>query len=123
MTRLAFALDVPTLDEARSLVATLGDAVDVYKVGLELYTAAGPDAVRMVTDAGADCFLDLKLHDIPATVAGAVRSAAKLGTRYLTVHAAGGQAMLRAAAAEGGLELLGVTVLTSLDDEALASTG
>jgi orotidine-5'-phosphate decarboxylase len=96
------------------------------KVGLELYTAVGPEAVRAVHDAGSACFLDLKLHDIPETVGRAVAAAAKLGVKYLTVHAAGGPGMLaRAAEAARGssTRLLAVTVLTSLDDEELAAVG
>ncbi|MFQ5746740.1 MAG: orotidine-5'-phosphate decarboxylase [Gemmatimonadota bacterium] len=116
------ALDVPTEAEARSLVDRLPS--DAWlKVGLELFTAAGPSAVERLTSAGRHVFLDLKLHDIPNTVAGAVRAAAGLGVRLLTVHAAGGEAMLAAAAsaAESGLRLLGITILTSLDDAGLSS--
>lgn len=121
------ALDVPGPSAARALIARLPEGVH-YKVGLELFTAAGPDFVRELTAAGHRVFLDLKLHDIPATVAGAAASAADLGVDLLTVHAAGGRAMVGAAAdaarratgppGEGGLGILGVTVLTSLDDEA-----
>jgi orotidine-5'-phosphate decarboxylase len=123
--RLAFPLDVSTLDAARTLVASLTGDITLFKVGLELYTAAGPDAVRVVHDAGASCFLDLKLHDIPATVSHAVRSAARLGVRYLTVHAAAGATALMAArdAAADDVRLLAVTVLTSLTDAALPPIG
>ncbi|MBW2464904.1 MAG: orotidine-5'-phosphate decarboxylase, partial [Deltaproteobacteria bacterium] len=120
------ALDVPSLDEARPLVEELGAEVGVFKVGLQLFTAAGPAAVRLVQDAGARCFLDLKLHDIPATVSHAVHSAKDLGVDYLTVHAANGPACLGAAAkaAEGGaMTLLAVTVLTSMDTNELAAIG
>ena len=95
-------------------------------MGLELFTSAGPAAVRAVHEAGAACFLDLKIHDIPATVASAVRSAAALGVRYLTVHASAGPAALAAAAraARGtGTRLLAVTVLTSLDQGELDAIG
>jgi orotidine-5'-phosphate decarboxylase len=118
------ALDVGRAEEAMALARVLGDSCRFYKVGLELFTAAGPAVVQTLQDElGADVFLDLKLHDIPNTVAGAVRSAASLGVRLLTVHASGGRAMLlaaqeaaQAAASRGGsCELLGVTVLTSLD--------
>jgi len=125
-SELIVALDRPTLAEALALVETLGDACRFYKVGLELFTAAGPAAVDAIRTRGADVFLDLKLHDIPATVRGAARVAAALGARLLTVHASGGAAMLSAAvagAAEGGAscDVLAVTVLTSLDAAALAS--
>jgi orotidine-5'-phosphate decarboxylase len=95
------------------------------QIGLELFTAAGPEIVGAVRARGADVFLDLKFHDIPNTVAGAVRSAASLGARLVTVHAIGGPAMLAAAAAAArGTDcgVLGVTVLTSLDADALAAT-
>lgn len=125
--RLVFPLDVGDLAAARRWLRDLADAVGVFKVGLELFTAVGPDAVRAVHDAGAACFLDLKLHDIPATMRHAVRSAAALGVRFLTVHTAAGPAALRAcveeAAARPGLQLLGVTVLTSLDAEDLRAVG
>ena len=124
------ALDTGSADEALALARTLGDSCRFYKVGSELFTAAGPSVVRALQDdMGADVFLDLKLHDIPNTVAGAVRSAAALGVRLLTVHASGGQAMLQAAqeAAQGatsrgkGSDLLAVTVLTSLDAASLGA--
>ena len=112
------ALDVPTTDAALALVGQIGDACDFYKVGLELFVAAGPSIVETLRARGVDVFLDLKLHDIPNTVAGAVRSAAGLGARLLTVHASGGAAMLAAAAdaaAGTGCGILGVTVLTSIE--------
>jgi orotidine-5'-phosphate decarboxylase len=126
------ALDVGRVDEALALARTLGDSCRFYKVGSELFTAAGPAVVQALQDEmGADVFLDLKLHDIPNTVAGAVRSAAALGVRLLTVHASGGRAMLQAAqeaaqaaAARGGghaCDLLAVTVLTSLDAGSLGA--
>ncbi len=116
------ALDVATTRDALALAEELGDSCRFYKVGSELYTAEGPAVVRALQDdLGADVFLDLKFHDIPATVAGAVRSAAGLGVRLLTVHASGGEAMLRAAqdAAGGRCGVLGVTVLTSLNGASL----
>lgn len=113
------ALDVPDRAAAARLVERLGDAGDFYKVGLELYTAEGPDVVRWLRGLGKDVFLDLKFHDIPNTVRGACRSAARLGVRLTTVHAYGGPTMLAAAvegAAEqggGGCGVLAVSVLTS----------
>ncbi|MCB9596174.1 MAG: orotidine-5'-phosphate decarboxylase [Sandaracinaceae bacterium] len=124
--RLAVALDVPTLADARALAHVLAPEVGVLKVGLELFIAEGPAAVHAVHEAGAACFLDLKLHDIPATVAGAVRSLRDLGVRYATVHASAGPEALAAAvkAVEGSdTELLAVTALTSLDAEALRAIG
>lgn len=124
--RLVLPLDVPTLEEARALIAELKDEVGVFKVGLELFTAEGPRAVEAVLEAEARCFLDLKLHDIPATMAGAVRAAARLGVHFLTVHAgAGPEGLARAAEAAAGsrTELLAVTVLTSMDSAQLAATG
>jgi orotidine-5'-phosphate decarboxylase len=117
------ALDVPTRAEAESLLDRLGPGADFVKVGLQLFTAEGPDVVRAMHGRGCRVFLDLKLHDIPNTVAHAVQSAARLGVELLTVHASGGAAMLRAAAdARGaeGLKLLGVTVLTSLSGAEVA---
>lgn len=124
------ALDYGSAEEALALVRKLGDSCRFFKVGSELFTAAGPSVVRALIDGGADVFLDLKFHDIPNTVAGAVRSAAASGVRLLTVHASGGAAMLRAAqgaadsAATSGrrCDVLGVTVLTSFDAPALATT-
>lgn len=123
--RLVFPLDVPDLDDARAWISRLAGRVGVFKVGLELFTAVGPDAVRLVHDAGARCFLDLKIHDIPATMAGAVRSASRLGVAYLTVHASAGPTALRAVAeaAGPGTQLLAVTVLTSMDQAELGAVG
>ena len=126
--RLAFALDYPTLDAARAGAEQVSESVGVLKVGLELFVRAGPSAVAIGRDLGCDVFLDLKLHDIPETVDRAVGSAIDLGVRYLTLHAGGGRRMLEQAAkrvqTEGvDLTLLAVTVLTSLDDEDLASVG
>lgn len=124
------ALDVRSSGEALALARRLGDSCRFYKVGSELFTAAGPSVVRALLEEGTDVFLDLKFHDIPNTVAGAVGSAAALGVRLLTVHAAGGAAMLRAAqeaaeaaaSASGRCQVLAVTVLTSLDASALAES-
>ncbi len=122
--RIIYALDVPDLAAARAQVALLAGQVGVFKVGLELFVKEGPDVVRMVHDAGGQVFLDLKLHDIPATMAAAIRSAAALGTRFLTVHAEGLVGIapkVNEIAPE--LRVLGVTALTSLDRAALASMG
>lgn len=123
-----FALDVPDLDSARAWVSRLAGDVGVFKVGLELFVRHGPAAVAVVREAGARCFLDLKLHDIPETVGRAVAAAAAQGVDYLTLHASGGATMLaRAVAAASAAAvppvLLAVTVLTSLDDAALAAVG
>ncbi|MGH7266142.1 MAG: orotidine 5'-phosphate decarboxylase / HUMPS family protein, partial [Candidatus Rokuibacteriota bacterium] len=93
--RLIVALDVPALGEAEALLDRLDGVVTTYKVGAQLFTAAGPAAVDVCHKRGARVFLDLKYHDIPATVAGAVREAARLGVFFLTAHASGGAAMLR----------------------------
>lgn len=117
------ALDVASGDEALAIVRALGERCRFYKVGSELFVSEGPRIIRALRDEfGADVFLDLKFHDIPNTVAGAVRSAAALGVRLLTVHASGGRAMLEAAREAAGTEcgVLGVTVLTSFDDASLA---
>ena len=124
--RLAFPLDGSDLDEATLWMERLSPHVGVMKVGLELFVSAGPAAVKRVHQHGAACFLDLKLHDIPATMAGAAARAAALGVRYLTVHASAGPAALREVAkAVAGSEtrVLAVTVLTSLDDAQLAAIG
>lgn len=109
------ALDVPGPAEALSMVRALGPTCGFYKVGSELFTAGGPDVVRAIRELGHEVFLDLKFHDIPNTVAGAVRSAVGTGATMLTVHASGGSAMIRAAveAAGPGCRVMGVTVLTS----------
>lgn len=103
----------------------LGERAVFYKVGLQLFTAAGPDAVRVVRGRGARVFLDLKLHDIPNTVAGAVRSAVELGADMCTIHLSGGPEMCAAAveASGGKTSILGVTVLTSSDEAALHACG
>ena len=117
------ALDVPTTDAALTLVDRLGERCRFYKIGNELFTAAGPHVVSEVRARGCDVFLDLKFHDIPNTVAGGVRNAARLGARLVTVHATGGAAMLRAAAdaASDSCGVLAVTVLTSLAAQEIAA--
>jgi orotidine-5'-phosphate decarboxylase len=125
---LIVALDVPTLAAAKSLAHTLSGICRWVKVGLELFSAAGPQAVEELQHAGFHVFLDLKLHDIPNTVAGAVRSAAASGARMLTIHTLGGPAMLTAAqeaasSLANGPQLLGVTVLTSMDETQLSAIG
>ena len=119
MTEIAIAYDVASLEEALALDDRIGPGPEIAKVGLELFTAAGPDAVRALAGRGRRVFLDLKLHDIPATVGGAAASAARLGAELLTVHAMGGGEMLRAAVegvARGGgrTGVIAVTVLTSI---------
>jgi orotidine-5'-phosphate decarboxylase len=123
--RLIVALDFPTQARALALVSALSGSVSTYKIGLQLYTAEGPAIVRAVAATGARIFLDLKLHDIPNTVAKAVAAAGELGVQMLTVHLSGGRAMLEAAvtARPAGLSLLGVTVLTSATPETLTETG
>lgn len=119
--RVIVALDAPTLAEAVATVDVLGDSCDFFKVGSELFTAAGPVAVRAMRERALDVFLDLKFHDIPNTVRGAVRSAAGLGATLVTVHASGGHDMLSAAAEGAGdrCGVLAVTVLTSMDSTGL----
>lgn len=116
MAEIILPLDHASADQALALVDRLGDEATFYKVGLELYTHAGPEVVRELRRRGKRVFLDLKLHDIPNTVAGAVRAAADLDVQLLTLHAAGGVSMMEAArdAAAGRVKLLGVTILTSL---------
>jgi orotidine-5'-phosphate decarboxylase len=126
--RLIVALDVPDAACAALLVSQLEKTCQWFKVGLELFVAAGPAVIEPLVARGHSVFLDLKLHDIPNTVAGAVRSASSLGVRMMTLHAAGGSAMLSAArAALDGIaeppELLAVTVLTSMDQTQLNAVG
>ena len=115
--RIIVALDTPRVEAALALVDRIGPACGFYKVGLELFAAEGPRAVEALTQRGKRVFLDLKLHDIPNQVAGAVARVGEFGVKFLTVHAMGGRDMLAAAAsaAPSSLTLLGVTVLTSLD--------
>ncbi|HET8726281.1 MAG TPA: orotidine-5'-phosphate decarboxylase [Alphaproteobacteria bacterium] len=127
------AVDTPSLDAARALARRLAGIVGGLKLGMEFFYANGPDGFRSVAAHGLPIFLDLKLHDIPNTVAGAVRSLAPLAPAFLTIHTAGGSAMMMAAAeaardaaARAGVarpQLLGVTVLTSLDADDLGATG
>ena len=123
--RLCVALDVVDADTAKKVTRLLAEHVDVFKIGLQLFCAEGPSVIGAIRDAGAqEIFLDLKLHDIPNTVAGAVKSARRHAVDYLTVHTGGGRAMLEAAQSEAGpVQLLGVTVLTSLCDGELAEVG
>jgi orotidine-5'-phosphate decarboxylase len=117
------ALDFPRADLALAMVERLGDACKFYKVGGELFTAAGPQIVQTLRALGNEVFLDLKLHDIPNTVKGAARSAASIGAKLLTVHATGGREMVQAAVEGAGATcgVLGVTILTSLDAAMLRS--
>ena len=122
--RLIAALDAPTRTEADALVARLGGVPSWVKIGLELFCAEGPGIVRDYTARGLSVMLDLKLHDIPETVARATAKVASLGAGLLTVHAGGGRAMLEAAVKNAGeMRVLAVTVLTSLDDADLADIG
>ena len=125
--RLIVALDFPSFEMAMDLVDELQGVCRWFKVGMELYYAAGNRIVEKLRDRGFEVFLDLKLHDIPNTVAGAVRTLASCGASLLTVHAAGGERMLRAAAEAAsrpdGPKLLAVTVLTSLDASQLVACG
>jgi len=125
---LIVALDVSSAAAAQKIVAAVGDSALTYKVGLHLFTAEGPTVVRDLVASGRRVFLDLKYHDIPNTVACAVREAASLGVGMLTVHAGGGGKMLRAATEAArdvnpALMMLGVTVLTSMDDQDLDEVG
>jgi orotidine-5'-phosphate decarboxylase len=124
--RLIVALDVPQAEPARDLVDRLAGRVGMFKVGSQLFTAAGPGFVREIVGRGEKVFLDLKFHDIPNTVAGAVSSASRLGVTLLDVHGLGGRAMLEAAV--GALpamqtRLLAITVLTSHDEDSLDQIG
>src|ERR1700712_2555409 len=117
------ALDVSTFDDAVALVQRLGNDCRYYKVGSELFTAVGPRIIEVLRNRGCRVFLDLKFHDIPNTVRKAAASAAGLGASLLTVHASGGEAMIRAAVEGAGqkCDVLAVTILTSLDASALAT--
>jgi orotidine-5'-phosphate decarboxylase len=125
---LILALDVPTREEAAPILRQLRGQLRWVKIGLQMFTAYGPNYVREVAGMGFEVFLDLKLHDIPNTVAKAVESLGPLPIRMLTIHCSGGGEMMRAAVAaqqksNPNLLLLGVTVLTSMDAAALAETG
>jgi orotidine-5'-phosphate decarboxylase len=126
--RLIVALDVPGATQARQIVQAIGGAATTYKIGKQLFTAEGPQVVRDLVASGRKVFLDLKYHDIPNTVAAAVRSAAELGVSMLTVHASGGSKMLKAAVEAASQSpakpmVLAVTVLTSLSDSDLREVG
>jgi orotidine-5'-phosphate decarboxylase len=121
MSAFAIAFDVETLEQALELDTRLGPGPEFAKVGLQLFTGAGPDAVRALKERGRKVFLDLKLHDIPNTVRGAAAAAGALGADLLTVHATGGEEMVRAAVegAGQGTRIVAVTLLTSLDPNKL----
>jgi len=123
--KIIVALDVPTKKQALGLVEQLRKEISFFKIGLQLFTAAGPGVVREVLKTGAKVFLDLKLYDIPNTVAHAVESAADLGVQMLTIHLSGGEAMVKAALAARPetMSILGVTVLTSFDETAIRAVG
>lgn len=125
--RIIVALDVDAVEDARDLVARLGADCSNYKVGLQLLTAAGPGIVRELVEADKQVFLDLKLHEIPNSVAAAVTAAGRLGATMVTVHASGGSAVLQAAAEAArpfpALRILAVTVITSLRDADLPEVG
>ena len=131
--RIIFALDVGDVEAARSWIHALSTKVGWFKVGLELFTAAGPEVVKIIKDSGLKCFLDLKFHDIPNTVSGAVRSATRMQADMMTIHVSGGAAMIdaaRRAAEEEAASLsirvpkiIGVSVLTSLNQDDLLDIG
>lgn len=131
--KLIVALDVPSMDRVRELVESLGDNVNYYKVGMELFYAVGRDAVDYLRSLHKEVFLDLKLHDIPNTVAHGVASLTSLGASMLTIHAAGAPAMMQAAAAAAASEaqilgvprpkILAITVLTSMNQQEWAAIG
>ena len=129
MAELIVALDVASAPEVERVVDLLDDAVSFYKIGLELFSAAGPDVVATVKSRNKKVFLDLKLHDIPRTVERAVKAGAALGVDLMTIHAVGGKAMIRAAkeaalsTGENAPKILAVTVLTSLDQSDLTDIG
>lgn len=129
MAELIVALDVSSAAEAEAVVTSLGPAADFYKIGLELFAAAGPDVVARVKKQKKRVFLDLKLHDIPRTVERAVKSCGALGVDLLTIHSAGGKAMIQAAAEAAATfgasapRVVAVTCLTSLDQKDLGDIG
>ncbi|MEP7100897.1 MAG: orotidine-5'-phosphate decarboxylase [Burkholderiales bacterium] len=125
--RVIVGLDVATEAQARAIVAALGDSASFYKIGLQLLTAAGPALMRELVDAGTQVFLDLKLFEIPNSVAGAVRAAGEQGVTMVTVHASAGSTILRAAVEAAtpwpALRVLALTVVTSLHDADLREVG
>lgn len=131
--RLIVALDVSSLEAMKSIVTSLGDSVSYYKVGMELFYAAGEQTVAFLRDRNKSVFLDLKLHDIPNTVAHGIKSLTRLGAKLITIHSQGGKVMMEAAmkaakeqAEELGVErpkLLAITALTSFDDENWSAIG
>jgi len=123
--KIIVALDVATTEKALELVEQLCGEISFFKIGLQLYTTEGPEIVRAVLSKGAKVWLDLKLYDIPNTVARAVESASTLGVQMLTIHLSGGSEMIRAATAVRGnnMLLLGVTVLTSATEQTLREIG
>ena len=123
--KIIVALDVATKEKALELVEKLRSQISFFKIGLQLYIAEGPEIVRAVLSDGAKVWLDLKLHDIPNTVARAVESASHLSVHMLTIHLSGGSEMIRAAAVAGAnnVLLLGVTVLTSATEQTLREIG
>ena len=123
--KIIVALDVPTKERALELVEQLRGEISFFKIGLQLYTAEGPEIVRSVLATGAKVWLDLKLYDIPNTVARAVESAGTLGVQMLTIHLSGGSEMIRAATAarQKDMLILGVTVLTSATEQTLHEIG
>src|SRR6266571_2208424 len=123
--KIIVALDVATKAQGLALVEQLRDKISFFKIGLQLYTAEGPEIVRAVLATGVKVFLDFKLHDIPNTVAKAVESAGQLGVHMLTIHLSGGGEMIRAATAAraNNISILGVTVLTSATEQTLREIG
>jgi orotidine-5'-phosphate decarboxylase len=123
---IIFPLDLPSYDEAKRFVELLADHVGLFKVGLELFIRSGPQIVRFINSTGAaGVFLDLKLHDIPATVSRAMAGISELGVRFATVHCGESKRMLEAAVAggDGQVDILGVTVLTSVSAEDIKAAG
>ena len=123
--KIIVALDVATTEQALKLVEQLREQISFFKIGLQLYTAEGPEIVRAVLSTGAKVWLDLKLYDIPNTVARAVESVSTLGVQMLSVHLSGGSEMIRAATAARAntILLLGVTILTSATEQTLREVG
>jgi orotidine-5'-phosphate decarboxylase len=123
--KIIVALDVATKEKALDLIEELHGQISFFKIGLQLYTAEGPEIVRAVLSTGAKVWLDIKLHDIPNTVARAVESASNLGVQMLTIHLSGGSEMIRAATAAraNNILILGVSVLTSATEETLREIG